>query len=94
LRTTISVELSRQSSELAHSYNLGVNLGIAEVFASMDKARQTIYISLTNARTEAQALSLPTQDLDECIAFVGGTTPLSEIQSRLVTLRATYQATL
>lgn len=96
VRSAISAALSNKSTPHAQAYNLGVNLGIAEGFSSTgnDVNRQVVYLSLQDALKSAQDLKLDTTTLNECLLLAKGATPLSEIRSKLNSLRATYQTQL
>jgi len=78
-----------------HAYNLGVNLAIAEAQTTAgEPARQIVYISLSNAKPDADALKLDITTLVECISLAEGQSPLQEVHSKLVTLRSVYKASL
>lgn len=80
---------------LTNAYVLGANHAIAEGHAQGGEVgRQTISISLNIAKSKAESLSLDLTLLNECITLTNGTAPMSEIYSKLISLRSTYQALL
>jgi hypothetical protein len=98
-RTGLSAEFGRSSKLLPMLYDLGVQLGIAEGQASRgEPARQVVSLTLRNAVTTAEpilgAQHAAVVGLQDCVKLADGTTPLSEVQSKLVAVRATIQAEL
>jgi hypothetical protein len=70
-------------------------MGIAEGQATAgDDARQIVYISLNNAKTEAQALGLDVAGLGECIILASSRTPMNELYQKIAALRVRYQSSL
>ena len=62
--------------------------------ASGDAARQIVYSSLINAKSEVQALALNLNPLNECIYLANTTTSMPEVYQKILSLRSTYQSSL
>ncbi len=97
LREGYTAQLSKYNgmSNQVHAYVMGINIAIAEGQATVgEAARQIVYASLVNAKTEAQALNLDLGPLNECISLINATTPIAEIYTKIVSMRSTYQSSL
>jgi hypothetical protein len=96
IREGYTAQLAKNGmNNLLHAYVLGVNIGIAEGQATAgEAARQIVYSSLINAKSEAQALDLDLNPLNECISLANTTTPMAEVYQKIVSLRSVYQSSL
>ena len=90
--------LTPDHSYFGHAYLMGVNIAIAEAQATVgDDARVIVLSALNNAKSalvefNKQRPAIDIRPLDESILFASGTTPMTEVYSKILSLRTTYQS--
>ena len=95
LRGGYSATLARGPADLANAYNLGVNIGIAEIQASVgEPARQIVIASLSNARGQVSALGLNAQPLEDAFNLAISNASMTVVHERVLSARTTYQSSL
>jgi hypothetical protein len=98
VRSSITAKLTqanRGGTRLVNAFNLGVNMAIAEAQATGGSgAKRVVIAALSEARTNASALTLNLAALDECIDVANTTTPLRDVHTRILAVRSTYQTLL
>jgi hypothetical protein len=96
LRSTYSATLTKGPTDLAVSYNLGVNIGIAEIHAaSGEEVREVVIAALQQATAQVRDLGLNRGAIDQALASAKDRTAgITDVYQKVLSARSTYQSLL